>query len=245
MKEIIVQKYGGACLASIDDIKRVAKRVIETKQQGYNLLVVVSAMGDTTDHLLEQANQITLDPKRRELDMLLTAGERISMALLSMAINAHHIPALSLTGSQGGIITNSNHTEADIIDIRGERIKESLLEEKVVIIAGFQGVSFEKEITTLGRGGSDTTAVALAAHFKAKRCELFKDVNGIYTEDPKKNLQAKKLQYVSYDDALAIIRRGSVVLHEKSIELAKKFGVVLHVRSGFTNEDGTVIGMNN
>ena len=241
MNQIIVQKYGGACLATIDNIKQVAKRVIDTKNKGYSLVVVVSAMGDTTDHLLEQSRMITLDPSKRELDMLLTSGERISMALLSMAINAHHVSAISLTGSQCGIITNANHTEAEIIDIKGDRIKKALETDTIVIIAGFQGVSFEKEITTLGRGGSDTTAVALAAYLKAARCELLKDVDGMYTEDPKKNPHAKKLKSVSYDDALSIIRHGSGILHEKSVELAKKFGVVLNVRSGFSEEEGTVI----
>ena len=241
MNQIIVQKYGGACLATIDNIKQVAKRVIDTKNKGYSLVVVVSAMGDTTDHLLLQSREISSEPSKRELDMLLTSGERISMALLSMAINAHHVPAISLTGSQCGIITNANHTEAEIIDIKGDRIKKALEADIIVIIAGFQGVSFEKEITTLGRGGSDTTAVALAAYLKAVRCELFKDVDGIYTEDPKKNPRSKLLLRISYDEALTIIRNGSGILHEKSVELAKKFGVVLEVKSGFCKTEGTII----
>ncbi|MBM4389149.1 MAG: aspartate kinase, partial [Deltaproteobacteria bacterium] len=181
---VIVQKYGGSSVADIEKIKRVAGKVVEAKKRGFDVVVVVSAMGDTTDSLLEMARRINPEPSSRELDMLLTVGERISMALLTMAIQALGCEAISFTGSQSGIITNASHNRARIIEVRPYRIQDEIENGKIVIVAGYQGVSYKREITTLGRGGSDTTAVALAAALKAERCEIFSDIDGVYTADP-------------------------------------------------------------
>lgn len=197
---IVVQKYGGSSVADLDRIQRVADRVAATRAAGHGVVVVVSAMGDTTDELLGLARRVTENPSRRELDMLLSAGERISMALLSLALNARGVPALSFTGSQSGIITNDVHTNARIVEVRPYRVQDELAQGKVVIVAGYQGVSYKKEVTTLGRGGSDTTAVALAAALDAERCEIYSDVDGVYSADPRQVPEARRLAEISYEE---------------------------------------------
>src|SRR4051812_7481744 len=197
---VVVQKYGGSSVADVDRIGGVAERIAATRGKGSQVVVVVSAMGDTTDELLALARKVSADPHRRELDMLLTAGERISMALLSMALHARGVPAVSFTGSQSGIITDGAHTNARILEVRPVRLHEELRKGKVVIVAGYQGVSREREVTTLGRGGSDTTAVALAAALEAELCEICSDVDGVYTADPRVVPQWKKLSELSHDD---------------------------------------------
>ncbi len=238
---ICVQKYGGSSLATPELIKRVASQVISQRQKGKDVVVVVSAMRDTTDELLKLAHQMTEDPPQRETDMLLTVGERISMSLLSMAINSLGTEAISFTGSQCGIITDSRHTNARIRDVRPFRIEEELSKGKVVIVAGFQGVSEQKEVTTLGRGGSDTTAVALAYALRAKECEILTDVDGVFTADPKIVPLARRLPYLSYEEMLELASFGGKVLHPRSVELAQKFKIPLAVRSSFSSETGTVI----
>jgi aspartate kinase len=194
----VVQKYGGSSVADVEKIQKVADRVAATQQAGKQVVVVVSAMGDTTDELLALARKVTDSPLRRELDMLLSAGERISMALLSMALNARGVPAVSFTGSQSGIVTNDSHTNAQIVEVRPFRVLDELERGKVVIVAGYQGVSYKKEVTTLGRGGSDTTAVALAAALDAEACEIYSDVEGVYTADPRVVPEAQRLSELSY-----------------------------------------------
>jgi len=239
--QLVVQKYGGSSLATVEQIMKIADRVVETKRLGYDVVVVVSAMGDTTDDLLQLASRVSSNPSSRELDMLLTAGERISMALLSMAINDRGCEAISFTGSQSGIITDSKHTRARIVDVKAFRISEELSKNRIVIVAGFQGVSSSKEITTLGRGGSDTTAVALASAFGAKECEIFTDVEGVFSADPKIVPRARKLDSISFEEMLELAASGAGVLHHTAVELAYKYGVPLHVRSSFSSERGTVV----
>ncbi len=239
---ILVQKYGGTSVADPTRISAVADRVRDTRAAGYDLVVVVSAMGHTTDQLLGLAAEITINPPPRELDMLLTAGERITMALLAMALHERGVPAVSYTGSQAGILTDSSHGGARITRITGERVRESLSEGKVVIVAGFQGVDPERrEVTTLGRGGSDTTAVELAAALGAEGCEILTDVSGVFTADPRIVPDARKLESISYADMLALADAGAMVLKSHSVESARDRGVVVHVRSSFTDDPGTLV----
>jgi aspartate kinase len=238
---IIVQKYGGTSVADIDRIRTVSERVIEARRAGHDVVVVVSAMGDHTDELLALAHHLTPMPNPRELDLLLTAGERIAMSLLAIAINAAGFPAASYTGSQAGIITDTRHGKARIIDIRPGRIREALDRGAVVIVAGFQGVSTAFDVTTLGRGGSDTTAVALAAALGAEACELYTDVLGVYTADPRIVGDARKLHAVSYEEMLEMAAAGARVLQLRAVEYARGSRVMLHVRSSFADEDGTWI----
>lgn len=240
---LVVQKYGGSSLATPKHIQNAAKRIADLKKSGASVVVVASAMGHMTDHLLKLASKTVAVPPPREVDMLLTAGERISMSLLSMALQELGIPAISFTGSQSGIITTNDHTDAKIIDIRPNRILEELAQGKVVIIAGFQGVSEKKEITTLGRGGSDTTAVALAAILKADRCEILTDVEGLYSADPRVVTEAKILTTIDYDSALEMASLGAK-MQARSIELAKKYSVDVRIASSqSTSSPGTQISV--
>jgi aspartate kinase len=240
---VIVQKYGGTSVADTDRIRDVAERVIAAKRGGYDVLVVVSAMGDTTDELLEMAHRLTQRPNARELDLLLTAGERIAMSLLAIAINDRGFPAASYTGSQAGIITDTVHGKAKIKEIRPQRILESLEQGNIVIVAGFQGISERPvlDVTTLGRGGSDTTAVAMAAALGAEFCEIFTDVPGVFTADPRVVPDARKLHAVSYEEMLELAASGAQVLQLRSVEYARTHGVRIHVRSSFDDEPGTWI----
>ncbi|MFL5247732.1 MAG: aspartate kinase [Myxococcales bacterium] len=238
---VVVQKYGGSSVADVDRIGRVAERIAATRDKGSQVVVVVSAMGDTTDELLALARKVSPDPHRRELDMLLTAGERISMALLSMALHARGVPAVSFTGSQSGIITDGAHTNARILEVRPVRIHEELRKGKVVIVAGYQGVSREREVTTLGRGGSDTTAVALAAALEAELCEICSDVDGVYTADPRVVPQWKKLSELSHDEMQELSLAGAKVLNAQAVEFARDKGIVIHARSTFETGAGTRI----
>jgi aspartate kinase len=238
---IIVQKYGGTSVADIDRIRVVSDRVIEARRAGNDVVVVVSAMGHGTDELLAMAHHLTPMPNPRELDLLLTAGERIAMSLLAIAVNAAGFPAASYTGSQAGIITDTRHGRARIIDIRPGRIREALDRGAVVIVAGFQGVSTAYDVTTLGRGGSDTTAVALAASLGAEACEIYTDVAGVFTADPRVIPVARKLHAVSYEEMLEMAAAGAHVVQLRAVEYARGSGVMLHVRSSFSDEDGTWI----
>ena len=236
---IIVQKYGGTSVGSTERILAVADRVVRAKEEGFDVLVAVSAMGDTTDELLAMARQIAPIPEPRELDMLLTAGERIAMSLLAIAINARGCKAASYTGSQAGIITDTQHGAARIVEIRPKRILESLREGNVVIVAGFQGLSTKYDITTLGRGGTDTTAVAMAAALGAEICEIYTDVDGVFTADPRIEPQARKIDVISYEEMLELAASGAKVLHARSVEYARRYGVRIHVRSSFQDFAGT------
>lgn len=237
---VIVQKYGGTSVADPSRINAVADRVEATRRAGNDVVVVVSAMGQTTDELLGLAAAITATPPPREMDMLLTAGERISMALLAMALDVRGIPAVSYTGSQAGILTDSSHGEARIREITGQRVRDSLAEGKVVIVAGFQGVDPDtREVTTLGRGGSDTTAVALAATLGAEACEILTDVDGVYTADPRVVSTARKIEIIGYHEMLEMANAGAGVLMPPSVEFAHRFAVPIHVRSSFSQETGT------
>ena len=237
---LIVQKYGGSSVADAAGLKRVANRIVAAKRDGNQVVVVVSAMGDTTDELIDLAEQITPIPQGRELDMLLTAGERISMALLAMAINNLGHEALSFTGSQAGVITTSAHGRARIIDVTPGRIKEALDGGAIAIVAGFQGISQDtKDVTTLGRGGSDTTAVALAAALEADVCEIYTDVDGVFSADPRVVPTARKLKTVTYDEMLELAASGAKVLHLRCVEYARRYNLPIHVRSSFTTNEGT------
>lgn len=236
---IIVQKYGGSSVADPEKIKNVAARVVRTKRQGRPVVVVVSAVGDTTDHLLAMARQITDRPPQRELDMLLATGEQQSIALLAMAVHALGEPVISLTGAQVGIMTDSVHTKARILDVHVDRLQRELAAGKVVIVAGFQGITENNDITTLGRGGSDTTAVALAAALKADVCEIYTDVDGVYTADPRVVPDARKLRDISYGEMLEMASLGAGVLQARAVEFGAHHGVVIHVRSTFSEEPGT------
>lgn len=242
MKTLIVQKYGGATLANPEKIKSVAARVANQSKEN-SLIVVVSAMGKTTNSLIDLANQVSSHPQRREMDMLLTVGERISMSLMSMALNDLGCPAISFTGSQAGIFTDDSHVNAFIKDVKAFRVEESLKTDKVVILAGFQGVSpVTKEITTLGRGGSDTSAVAMAASFKAERCEILKDVPAVFTADPHIVKTAKPLQELNYDQLMEMTFWGAKVLHYRSVELAKLRNVTLYIGPASNKtSDGTLV----
>ena len=237
---LIVQKFGGSSVADAESIKRVAARIAASKRSGQQVVVVVSAMGDTTDELIELANQVSPMPNGRELDMLLTAGERISMALLAMAISNLGLEARSFTGSQAGIITTSTHGRARVIDVTPGRIQEALAEGAIAIVAGFQGVAQDtKDITTLGRGGSDTTAVALAAALDADVCEIYTDVDGVFSADPRIVPTARKLKSVTYEEMLELAASGAKVLHLRCVEYARRFNLPIHVRSSFSNLEGT------
>jgi aspartate kinase len=236
---VIVQKYGGTSVGSVDRIRAVARRIVHAREGGYDVVVVVSAMGHTTDELLAMAQSIAPLPEPRELDLLLTAGERIAMSTLAIAINAMGCRAASYTGSQAGIITDTQHGKAKIVDVRPGRIRESLSAGNVVIVAGFQGVSTTLDVTTLGRGGSDTTGVALAAALAADFCEIFTDVDGVYTTDPRLVDDARKLEWISYEEMLEMAASGASVLQLRSVEYARRNNVRIHVRSSFTGEPGT------
>jgi aspartate kinase len=239
---LVVQKYGGSSVADAERIKRVAERIVATKRQGYDVVVAVSAMGDTTDELIDLAQQIVPLPEGREFDMLLTAGERISMALLAMAINSLGYQAESFTGSQAGVLTTAVHGKARIVAITPGRLEKSLDEGNVVIVAGFQGFSKETmNITTLGRGGTDTTAVALAAALNAEVCEIYTDVDGVFTADPRIVPNAQRLEKVTFEEMLELAASGAKVLHLRSVEYARRYGVPIHVRSSFSNKPGTVV----
>jgi aspartate kinase len=239
--KITVQKFGGTSVADTDKIKNVARRVSETKKKGDHVVVVISALGDTTDRLVKLACEISDAPREREMDMLLSTGEQISVALLSMAMHELGYEAISFTGAQVGIVTDSAHTKAKILDVKVGRILEELEKGSVVIVAGFQGVSLDDQITTLGRGGSDTTAVALAAALGADVCEIFTDVEGVFTADPRLVPEARKLAHISYDEMLEMAATGAKVLQLRSVEFARNYGVVMHVRSSFSEEEGTWI----
>ncbi|HEX3931356.1 MAG TPA: aspartate kinase [Nocardioides sp.] len=239
---IVVQKYGGSSLSDADAVKRVAHRIVQAKRQGHDVVVAVSAMGDSTDELLDLANEVSPLPPARELDMLLTAGERISMALVAMAISDLGFTARSFTGSQAGVITDSAHGRAKIIDITPGRITQALADGHIVIVAGFQGVSQDtKEITTLGRGGTDTTAVALAAALGAEVCEIYTDVDGVFTADPRLVPSARRLTRVSTEEMLEMAASGARILHLRCVEYARRYDIPVHVRSSFSQKEGTWI----
>lgn len=238
---LIVQKFGGSSVANPDRIKNVARRVARYSKKGHSVVVVVSALGDTTDDLLTLADQITQNPSTRELDMLMSTGEQISVALLAMALHELGCKAISLTGWQVGIRSDSTHTKARILDIQPKRLLEELKKKQVVIVAGFQGINENQEITTLGRGGSDLTAVALAKALKADTCEIYTDVEGIYTTDPRMVADAQKIDKISYEEMLEMASSGAQVMQSRSIEVAGKFNIPLHVRSSFKETEGTWI----
>ena len=243
---LVVQKYGGSSVADADGIKRVAQRIVATRKAGHAVVVVVSAMGDTTDELQDLADQVSPLPPGRELDMLLTAGERISMALLAMAIANLGLEARSFTGSQAGVITDSAHGKARIIDVTPGRIASALDEGAIPIVAGFQGVSQNgKDITTLGRGGSDTTAVALAAALEADVCEIYTDVDGVFTADPRIVRTARRIPWISYEEMLEMAACGAKILQLRCVEYARRYGMPIHVRSSFSNRTGTTISETN
>jgi aspartate kinase len=241
MPDTVVQKYGGSSVADIAKLERVADRVTATASQGRQVCVVVSAMGRTTDDLIRLAHQITDSPPRRELDMLLSSGERIAMALLAMAIQKRGLEAISFTGSQSGIITNDRHSGARIIEVRPVRIQDELERNKVVIVAGFQGMSYRREITTLGRGGSDTTAVALAAALGAT-CEICSDVDGVYTADPRVVPEARRLDSISYDEMQELAEHGAKVLNAQAVEWARRAGIRVYARATHSEGGGTLVG---
>lgn len=238
---LIVQKYGGSSLETPQRILEVARRIHKRKKKGIDLVVVVSAMGRQTDELLKLARGISQDPPARELDMLLSVGERISMALLSMALHDLGQPAISFTGSQSGIVTDDVHTNARILEVRADRIRQELRDGKIVIVAGFQGVSLTREITTLGRGGSDVTAVALAVSLQASVCEFYKDVDGLYSKDPKHDLNAQKLSECDYSIVQNLLEQGARVFHPLAIELAERHRLLLYLASSFNSSPGTWI----
>ena len=244
---IIVQKFGGTSVADSQKIHNVANAVIKEKENGNDVVVVVSAMGHTTDYLIKLAKEVTLTPNSREMDMLLSTGEQVSIALLAMAIQAHGYKAVSMNGQQVGIITESIHSKARIVDIKTDKLQKNLKEGNIIVVAGFQGVTPEGEITTLGRGGSDTSAVAIAAALKADRCDIYTDVEGVYATDPRIVPNIQKTDVISYEEMLELARVGANVLHPRSVETAKQFGVPLRVRSSFKLDNmGTlIIGVEN
>ena len=240
---LIVQKYGGTSVADPERMRNVARHIAATRAAGHDLVVVVSAMGKATDNLMQLAHQVSANPPSREMDMLLTTGERISMALLCMALHDAGVEAVSFTGSQVGIITDTVHTKAKILEVKGDRVRAAINDKKVAVVAGFQGISTAKEITTLGRGGSDTTAVALAAALQADSCEIYTDVTGVFTADPRVVRQARKVAVLQFDEMLEMAGAGSKVLALRSVEFARNHDVPIHVRSSFTWEEGTwVVG---
>ncbi|WP_026460657.1 aspartate kinase [Schaalia suimastitidis] len=238
---LIVQKYGGSSVSDVAAMKRVAQRVVDTHRAGHKVVVVVSAMGDTTDELLDTAAALTDQAPVREMDILLSAGERISMALLSMAVNELGVPATAYTGAQAGIRTDSHHGRAQIVGMVPERIARAIHDGQVAIVAGFQGISDDDDVTTLGRGGSDTTAVALAAALNADVCEIYTDVDGLFTADPRIVPTAKRLRTISQEETLEMAAHGAKILHLRAVEFARRYGVPLHVRSSFSEKEGTWI----
>src|SRR5262245_12230850 len=248
---IVVQKYGGSSVADVQKLRQIAERVMRTRQRGYDVVVVVSAMGDTTDELLAMAKHVSPNPDRRELDMLLSAGERISMALLSMAIRELGGDAISFTGSQSGIITNDRHVDARIIEVRPFRVQDELMHGRIVVVAGYQGVSYKKEVTTLGRGGSDTTAVAMAAALDAEHCEICSDVDGVYSADPRVVAAAHRIGTLSYEETQEMAESGAKVLNAQAVEFAKEKGIAIYARAtsgplpgSDPSSDGTVVRRN-
>lgn len=238
---LIVQKFGGSSVANKERVFNVAKRIIETYKKGNSVVVVVSAQGDTTDDLIEKAKEISQNPSKREMDMLLSTGEQISISLLAMAIHELGYPAISLTGWQVGLSTDTSYSNARISKISAERIKKELEHKNIVVVAGFQGINKYEDITTLGRGGSDTSAVALAAALGADLCEIYTDVDGVYTADPRIVKNARKMDVISFDEMLELASMGANVLHNRSVEMAKKYNVNLCVRSSLNNNEGTVV----
>lgn len=239
---IIVQKFGGSSVANAERIRAVARRIVAAREAGYQVVVVVSAQGDTTDHLISMAREISAQPPRREMDMLLATGEQISIALVAMAIDALGHKAISLTGAQGGILTDATHTKARIRRVDTERLRRELRAGRIVIVAGFQGIALEKDdITTLGRGGSDTTAVALAVALQAEICEIYTDVDGVYTADPRIVPDARRLNVITYAEMLELASLGAAVLQPRSVEIAAEYGVPVRVRSSFTENPGTIV----
>jgi len=238
---LVVQKFGGTSVANAERIHRAARRAIRAKLDGHEVVVVVSAMGHTTDELIELAKQVASNPPKREMDMLLTTGEQISIALMAMAIDAAGHKAISFTGGQVGLVTDESHTKARIKKIDADRIHKELKAGRIVIVAGFQGITEDGAITTLGRGGSDTTAVALAAALKATACEIYTDVDGVYTTDPRIVPEARKIDRISYDEMLELASLGAGVMHSRAIEFGKKYDVPIHVRSSLTDVPGTLI----
>ncbi len=238
---IVVQKFGGSSVANIDRLKNVAKRVVKQREAGDKVVVVVSALGDTTDELLEKAHAITKDPSEREMDVLLATGEQISIALLAMAIQALGHDAISFSGSQAGIVTDTSHTKAKIVDIKTDRLLKELDKGTIIIVAGFQGATVDHDTTTLGRGGSDLTAIALAARLKASSCDIFTDVEGVYTTDPRVVKKARKLPAISYEEMLEMAASGAQVMQLRAVEYARNYGVPIHVRSSFSDRPGTII----
>ena len=245
---VVVQKYGGSSVSDVQKLRRVAERVMRTRAAGHEVVVVVSAMGDTTDELLAMAKQVSPNPDRRELDMLLSAGERISMALLSMAIRELGGDAISFTGSQSGLITNDRHVDARIIEVRPFRVQDELVRGRIVVIAGYQGVSYKKEVTTLGRGGSDTTAVAMAAALSAEYCEICSDVDGVYSADPRVVSTARRIGTLSYEETQEMAESGAKVLNAQAVEFAKEKGIAIYARATGgplpgpdPSSDGTVV----
>jgi len=240
---VIVQKYGGSSLSDIEKIKKVALLIANIKKEGYKVAVVVSAMGKTTDSLIESAKKLSHDPPGREIDMLLSTGERISMSLLCIALNDLGVKAVSLTGSQAGVITNDRHTDARVIEIRPFRIQDELEQGNVVVVGGFQGVSYKRDITTLGRGGSDTSAVALAAALNAERCEIYSDIDGVYSADPSIIKDAKHLPEISYQQMQEMSMAGAKVLNAQAVEYAKNAGITIYARSTFNPGKETIVRM--
>ncbi|MDH5493167.1 MAG: aspartate kinase [Myxococcales bacterium] len=238
---VVVQKYGGSSVADVERIRRVAQKIVTTRRAGDDVVVVVSAMGKTTDELLALAHAVDANPPRRELDMLLSTGERISMALLSMAIQSQGCSAISFTGSQSGIITNDRHFDAKIIEVRPHRVEDELSRGRIVIIAGYQGMSYKREITTLGRGGSDTTALAMAAALGAERAEIYSDVDGVYSADPRIVPGARHLGALRYEEMQEMAAAGAKVLHGKAVEHARRAGIHIHARASFGGERETVV----
>lgn len=239
--KVIVQKYGGSSVADVEKIEKVAQRVISYAKNGNSMVVVISAMGNTTNELISMANKVNAHPPRREMDMLMSTGEQISCSLLAMAINKRGSKVISFTGPQVGIITDTYHTQAKILKIETNRIKKELSQGNIVIVAGFQGLSTDLEITTLGRGGSDLSAVALAVALKGDLCEICTDVEGIYTADPRVIKEAKKIKYITFDEMLELASSGAQVMHTRAIEVAKKFNIPVYVKGSFAKKEGTII----
>ena len=238
---LVVQKYGGSSVSDVDAMRRVARRIVATRQAGNTVVVVVSAMGDTTDELLDQAAALTTDAPAREMDILLSAGERISVALLAMAVSELGVPARAYTGAQAGVLTDSKYGKASIVGVLPERVARSIQTGAVAIVAGFQGINEVEDTTTLGRGGSDTTAVALAAALNADVCEIYTDVDGLFTADPRIVPTAKRIESLSSEETLELAAHGAKILHLRAVEYARRFGVPLHVRSSFSDKTGTWI----
>ena len=241
MNEIIIQKYGGSSVSNIDKIKKIAEKIVQKAKQGYRLVIVVSAMGKSTDKLVKMAKDITINPRERELDMLLSTGEQVSIALLTMAIHNLNREAISFTGRQAGIVTNAAHTKAKVTNIHHEKIKNALKKGNIVIVAGFQGINLNGDVTTLGRGGSDTTAIALAAQLQASICEIFTDVDGVYNADPRIVHNACRIPVISYDEMAEMAILGARVMHYRAIDLARNYKVKIIVKSSFEPGEGTMI----